>query len=262
MGPGTVLGGHWRERAAVRGGGTVETRRWKVLLADDVELFLELEKTFLQREDIDLVVARDGLEALAASRRSRPDLILLDLYMPGMDGNDVCREIKADPLLRETPVLMVTSAGHEDERTRCEQAGCDGILTKPINRHLFLAAVRGRLSVVERGAHRVPARLQVRFGTHGGQVLTDFSVNVSTGGVFIETAQRFAAEEPLQTTFVLPDREQPVTCSSRVAWVNAAERPTTPSLPPGIGLQFLDLSAEDRAAILAFVKGKLLSPLW
>ena len=151
--------------------------------------------------------------------------------MPGM-RDDLCREIKADPLLRETPVLMITSAGREEERARCEEAGCDGILTKPINRHLFLAAVRGRLSVVERGAHRVPARLQVRFGTHGGRVLTDFSVNVSTGGVFIETAQRFAVGEPLRTTFVLPDREQPVTCSSRVAWVNTAERPTDPFPAP------------------------------
>jgi uncharacterized protein (TIGR02266 family) len=240
----------------------VAAKRWKVLLADDVELFLELEKTFLQREDIELVVARDGEEALAAIRRERPDLILLDLYMPGMDGDEVCREVKADPLLRATPVLMVTSAGRDDERARCEHAGSEGILTKPINRHLFLDAVRGRLSVAERGAHRVPARLQVRFGPGGGHVLTDFTVNVSTGGVFIETSQRFAAGDPLQTSFVLPEREKPVSCRSRVAWVNTAEQPTTPTLPPGIGVQFLDIAAEDRAAILAFVKEKLLSPLW
>jgi len=240
----------------------VTAKRWRVLLADDVELFLELEKTFLQREDIELLVARDGLEALAAIRRERPDLILLDLYMPGMDGSEVCREIKADPALRETPVVMITSAGREDERARCEKAGCDGILTKPINRHLFLAAVRGRLSLVEREAHRVPARLQVRYGGDGGETLTDFTVNVSTGGIFVETARPFAVGEALQASFVLPDREEPIESRSRVAWVNTAERPTTPTLPPGIGIQFLDLGEEDRAAILAFVKARLLSPLW
>lgn len=240
----------------------MEPSRRKVLLADDVELFLELEKTFLQREDVELLVARNGVEALAAARRERPDLMLLDLHMPDMDGSEVCREVKADPALRSTPVLMVTSAGREDERERCEAAGCDGILTKPINRHIFLAAVRGRLSIVEREAHRIPARLQIRFGQNGGEVLTDFTVNVSTGGVYIETALPFAAGDPLRTSFLLPERGSPITCSSRVAWVNTAERPTIPSLPPGIGVQFLDLDDEDRAAILAFVKARLLSPSW
>jgi uncharacterized protein (TIGR02266 family) len=240
----------------------VDAKRWKVLLAEDLARFLEPEKTFLQREDIELVVARDGFEALAAMRRARPDLILLDLSLPGMDGTEVCREVKADPLLRDTPVLMVTSAGRDDERVRCEEAGCDGIVTKPIDRNVFLAAVRDRLRIAARGAHRVPARLQVRFGGGGDRILTNFTVNVSTGGVFVETAQPFAVGDPLETSFVLPGRGQRVRCQSRVAWVNEAERPLAPSLPPGIGLQFFDISEDDRAAILSFVKVRLLSPFW
>jgi CheY-like chemotaxis protein len=147
-----------------------------VLLADDVEPFLELEKTFLQLEDIELLVARNGLAALAASRRARPKLILLDIYRPGMDGTEVCREVKADQQLRATPALMVTSGDRDDERARCEEAGCDGIVSKPIKRHLFFAAVRGHLTVAERGAPRVPARLRVRFGQDGGRILTDYTM--------------------------------------------------------------------------------------
>jgi uncharacterized protein (TIGR02266 family) len=237
-------------------------KRWKVLLADDVELFLELEKTFLQREDIDLIVAREGREALETARRERPDLILLDLYMPEMDGPDVCRAIKGDASLRATPVLMVTSGGREDERLNCQEAGCDGILTKPINRHTFLAAVRGHLNIVEREAHRVPARMLVRYDKAGGQILTDYTVNLSTGGVFIETSHTFTMGEELIVSFVLPERVEELRCGARVAWVNAPGQPIKPLLPPGIGVQFLDLSGSERAEILAFVKKRLLSPLW
>jgi uncharacterized protein (TIGR02266 family) len=240
----------------------VEERLWKVLLAEDVEIFLELEQTFLQRENIELIAAPDGDEALAAIRRERPDLIVLDLSLPGMEMTEVCRRVKEDPELRTTPVFMVVSAGRDDERALCEKAGCDGILTRPIDGHHLLAAVRERMKVAERRAPRVPARLQVLFGGAAGEVLTDFTVNVSTGGVFIETTRRFAVGDPLQTSFLLPDRAQPVRCRSQVAWVNEADRPLTPSLPPGIGLQFLEISAEDRAAIISFVKERLLSPLW
>ena len=237
-------------------------KRWKVLLADDVELFLELEKTFLQREDIELIVARDGQEALDTARRERPDLILLDLYMPALDGPDVCRAIKGDADLRATPVLMVTSGGREDERQNCQEAGCDGILTKPINRHAFLAAVRGHLHLIEREAHRVPARMLVRYDKAGGQILTDYTVNLSTGGVFIETSHSFALGEELIVSFVLPERVEELRCHARVAWVNVPEHLLKPLLPPGIGVQFLDLSGSERCEILAFVKKKLLSPLW
>jgi uncharacterized protein (TIGR02266 family) len=240
----------------------MDRKRWKVLLADDVELFLELERTFLQRESIELLVARNGLEALETIRREHPDLILLDLYMPVLDGPDVCRAVKSDPGLCATPVLMVTSGGRDEERQACAAAGCDGILTKPINRHSFLTAVRGHLQIIEREAHRVPARLLVRYGVDAEHVLTDYSVNVSTGGIFIETDRAFAVDEALTAAFVLPDRVEELRCRARVAWVNQQGHLLKPLLPPGIGVQFLDLTGEERAEILAFIKRRLLSPLW
>jgi len=240
----------------------VERRRWKVLLADDVELFIELERTFLQREDVELLVARDGEEALGAIRDARPDLVLLDLHMPGLDGTDVCRAVKADTGLRATPVLMVTHAGREADRLRCEEAGCDGIILKPINRHTFLTTVRGHLRIVERAAHRVPARFLVRYGPDEDRILTDWAVNLSTGGVFIETGHAFAVDDPLVVSFVLPERASETRCRARVAWVNRPEQRLKPGLPPGMGVQFLDLSGSERAELLAFVKARLLQPLW
>ena len=113
--------------------------RKKVLLADDVNLFLELEKTFLKRADIDLLVARNGRQALEMVREHRPQLAFLDLYMPEMDGDTCCSLVKADPALRHIPIVMVTQGGRDAETARCRAAGCDELLFKPLDRTEFLA---------------------------------------------------------------------------------------------------------------------------
>jgi CheY-like chemotaxis protein len=78
----------------------------KILLADDVELFLELERNFLQREDLDLLIAKDGRKALEMIRQHSPQIAFLGLKMPGMSGEECCRTIKEDPSLRSTTVAM------------------------------------------------------------------------------------------------------------------------------------------------------------
>ena len=79
----------------------------KFLLVDDVELFLNLEKSFLDRESFIIDTARSGKEALEKIRADKPDLVLLDLYMPEMNGDEVCRQIKSDPLTRDIIVIMM-----------------------------------------------------------------------------------------------------------------------------------------------------------
>ncbi|HKK01215.1 MAG TPA: response regulator, partial [Desulfuromonadales bacterium] len=99
----------------------------KILLVDDVELFLELEKTFFNRAGFQLLVARTGQEAYDLAVSERPDLIFMDLFMPQMNGDEACRLLKADPALAAIPVVMVTQGGHEEELRRCRQAGCNDI---------------------------------------------------------------------------------------------------------------------------------------
>lgn len=124
-------------------------KKTKLLLVDDVELFLDLQKSFLNRETFEIFTARSGPEALEKIQQNTPDLVILDLFMPGMDGDDVCREIKRNPLTRDIPVVMTTSEGAEDSKNRCLQAGCDGFLPKPLKRAALLHIIEEALNLAK-----------------------------------------------------------------------------------------------------------------
>lgn len=224
----------------------------KILLVDDVDFFLDLEKSFLQREEIDILSARNGQQAYDMIVLHRPDVVLLDLYMPEMDGDECCRLVKNDPELRNIPIIMVTTAGKEDEKEKCRQAGCDDIMLKPINRRIFMETVRKFLKVVERAAPRLPANIQVSYGKD--KLFTDYSVNLSTGGLFLETRCPLAPDELLTLKFQLPEMDREICCKGQVAWVNFANSPCDPSLPPGMGIKFLDLGLDDLQLLRKFLQ--------
>jgi uncharacterized protein (TIGR02266 family) len=234
----------------------------KVLLVDDVQLFLEQEKTYFNRDEFELMVARSGVEALRMIRNERPALVFMDLYMPEMDGDRCCNAVKNDEHLRDIPVIMVTQGVDEDDFERCWQAGCDDIIVKPINRHYFMAITRKYLPVTERKAPRYIARLRVRYGRDPQTLLADYSVNLSTGGLFIETVDLLPVETPLTIEFILPTNVAVIRCNGKVAWVNHPEMPKNPSLPSGMGLQFLSISMNDMNAIRDFIKKGALLPSW
>ena len=234
----------------------------KVLLVDDVQLFLEQEKTFFNREIFDLLVARSGIEALKIVREEKPELVFMDLYMPDMDGDRCCHMIKSDKELRDIPVIMVTTGVDEDDFERCWQAGCDDIITKPIHRHYFLAIIRKYIPLPERKAPRYTARLRVHYGPNPQQLLADYTVNVSTGGIFIETLNLLPLGTELTIEFILPEPETTISTQGKVAWVNHPELIKNPNLPVGMGLQFLTISFDDMNAIREYIKKEALVPSW
>lgn len=234
--------------------------RKKVLLVDDVDLLLELEKTFFWRVEIELLVARDGHQALKAIKEHKPDLVFLDLHMPVMDGDECCRRVKADPKLRPIPIVMLPHEGREKDLKRCREAGCDTVVFKPINRHDFIQTARKFLHLKGRAAPRVKARLRISFGPGEKDMLSKFTVNLSTGGVFIETDELHPVGTSLDVIFDLSELKDGLRCKAKVAWVNHPEKITAPLLPGGMGLQFLSLTLEDLEAIFSFVKKEFLSP--
>lgn len=235
-----------------------------ILLVDDVQFFLNQEKTFFDRNEFNLLLAKSGSEALEITRREKPDLIFMDLFMPGMDGDVCCYEIKQDPELQHIPVIMVTSGGNETDFERCWQAGCDDIVVKPINKTYFTAITRRFLQLSFRRVPRFSARIRIQFqgGSEPGKVLTDYSVNLSTGGVFIETVNILPVDTILQVEFMLPLYDKPICCNSRVAWVNHPEMRQHQNLPVGMGLQFNNLSWDDMQAIRQFIQKEGLAPYW
>lgn len=233
-----------------------------ILLVDDVLFFLEQEKTFFNRSDFELLIARSGVEALEIIRRERPDLVFMDLYMPEMNGDRCCHIIKTDDDLKVTPVIMVTSGSDDGAFELCWEAGCDDIITKPINRLYLLAITKKYLPFMERKVPRYTARILIRYGIDDNTVLTDYSVNVSTGGVFIETLNFLPHGTLIGVEFILPDRQKSIRCRGKVAWINHPEMIKNPNLPVGMGLQFLNISFDDMQTIRQYIKDESLVAVW
>lgn len=120
----------------------------KILLVDDAELVLFMEKILLESVNYELNSAGSGEEALEkiGSSKDRPDLVLLDVNMPGMDGIEVCRRIKANPQTKDISVLMVTVNADPSDIDKAKDAGCNGYCTKPLSRDQLLTKVKDLLN--------------------------------------------------------------------------------------------------------------------
>lgn len=113
-------------------GGRKTARRPRVLLADDHESTLEMLSTYLRIRGCAVMAARNGLEAIAHARAHPPDVILMDVQMPELDGLDTTRRLRADPVLRHTPIIALTALAMPGDRERCLEAGMDDYLSKPL----------------------------------------------------------------------------------------------------------------------------------
>jgi class 3 adenylate cyclase len=119
----------------------------KILVVDDTPLNVKLLADLLTAKGYAVVTAANGEEALGKVAADRPDLVLLDVMMPGLSGYDVCRRIRGDPRTALLPVALVTSLDPHQERIKGIEAGADDFLNKPINQPELLARVKSLLRV-------------------------------------------------------------------------------------------------------------------
>jgi len=105
----------------------------RILVVDDLLANVRLLEAKLTAEYFDVSTAMNGVDALETIQRSQPDIVLLDVMMPGMDGIEVCRRIKSNPVTQHIPVIMVTALDQPEDRVRGLAAGADDFLTKPVN---------------------------------------------------------------------------------------------------------------------------------
>ncbi len=121
----------------------------KILIVDDEQNIVISLEFLMKREGFEVTVASDGDEGIRRIRAERPDLVLLDVMMPKKNGFEVCQEIKADPELQATRILMLTAKGRDTEVTKGLALGADAYMTKPFSTRELVARVRTLLGMPE-----------------------------------------------------------------------------------------------------------------
>ena len=114
----------------------------RILVDEDQEDNRRILHDLLTSAGYEIIQAENGEEALAAAARERPDLILMDIQLPLLDGYEATRRIKADPALRAIPIIVITSYALSGDEGRARAAGCDAYVTKPYSPRALLAKIR------------------------------------------------------------------------------------------------------------------------
>jgi uncharacterized protein (TIGR02266 family) len=223
------------------------TTRRTILIVDDIPMFRELGSVFLARSGI-VLTAEDGKQGLETAHRRKPDLVIADLHMPGMDGAELCRQIKSDPELKDTPVIIMLSSDEPGDRGRAMRAGADDLLPKPLSRLSLVDAVSRFIAYdTVRGLPRVeveqPVCVKAREEAAWGVVK-----NLSRGGAFVEIDHVYEPETEVALQFALPEELLEFRPSAEVVW----QRPSN-GMPAGVGLRFLELDGEAARLIDDFV---------
>jgi DNA-binding response OmpR family regulator len=155
----------------------------RILVVDDEPQSLKLIGMLLKRRGYEVVSANSGTQALTKAQVESPDLIVLDIMMPGMDGYEVCRRLRADPATAGTPIIMFTARMKMDDKVTGFQAGADDYLVKPIHPEELASRVETLLkrSARRRAEERLSMRAKVFgfLGAKGGAGTTTLAVNVA-----------------------------------------------------------------------------------
>lgn len=227
----------------------------KILIVDDVELLRDVYKKYLSASHAEVFTAVDGEEALELARRERPDLIVMDRYMPRMDGLACCMAIKGDAAISHIPVIMTTNASQEDDADEYSRSGVCDILVKPIEEKTFLDTVVKYLPEIDRRTTRVKETLDIKILSDGSrhEAMTE---NISVGGAFAVAELDVSVNEELSFSFLLPGKEVPIEVLGRIVWLRKG------SGPPGFGIEFIKVVGKGvpllRAGELrAFIRSKI-----
>ncbi|MCJ7688177.1 MAG: response regulator transcription factor [Clostridiaceae bacterium] len=141
----------------------------KILVVDDEEHILELIKFNLEKNGYKVILANNGIDAIKLAKEQCPQLMLLDLMLPGMDGLDVCKEIRKDSSMANMPIIMITAKGEEIDKIIGLELGADDYITKPFSVRELVARIkailrRSTMQIVEK-TFKV-GNLDINFGKH------------------------------------------------------------------------------------------------
>ncbi|MDH3975659.1 MAG: response regulator [Deltaproteobacteria bacterium] len=185
-----------------------------ILLVDDVKLTLEIQKNALSRAACRIFTATSGDEALAIVSEVMPDLIVLDLFMPGMKGDECCKVLKGLPEFKHIPIIISTMYDKgESEEKLCLSYGCDGIIRKPFNPTEFLKKLESYLNITIREYSRTHVCVRVDYRI-GDRRYEGHLHDISEGGLFIECRELLEKGALLMLEFQLPNNDLSIECEA------------------------------------------------
>jgi DNA-binding response OmpR family regulator len=262
----------------------------KLLVIDDDEIVRLTLEGLLAAQDMEVILAEDGRIGLQKAQETRPDAILLDVMMPGMDGYETCRQLRADPALAEIPIIMVTALDDRDSRLTGLAAGADDFLTKPfdglelqirmknimrINRYRRLAAERSRFTWVvdnaEKGYIIVSADGRVAYANQAAQLLLHLPEDYA-GVHFQQQATRYyQLHDPAEDLGLRIDNAafflvQPESTTAHAVWLHVEMLSLTPAVEDQRLLRLSDVTdqiatQQDLRGIHALISHKLRTPI-
>ena len=116
-------------------------KRKRILIIEDEPYMVELLKTRLEANNYEVIVAYDGMEGWRKARNEHPDLILLDIMLPGMDGFKICKLLKHDVRYRNVPIIMLTARANKEDMMMGKEAGADAYIAKPFDSKLLIQKI-------------------------------------------------------------------------------------------------------------------------
>lgn len=225
----------------------------KILVVDDVDFFRQVMCDYLRRTPGSLLTAGSAAEALKLARRAMPDLIYMDVDMPECSGIDCCRQLKADPQLREIPVILVYTPERDAQQEEIDASGCDASLAKPFGKEEFLNLGHRFLFHIERRERRVSCQMTVDFEV-AGTSYQGRGYDLSRHGLYVEFRDELPPGREVRATFMLPTvSAETIRARGRITWINQGFPRENLKMPQGFGVQFLSLDPAAEEIVQAYI---------
>ncbi|MFZ5596367.1 MAG: response regulator [Bacillota bacterium] len=158
---------------------------YKILVVDDEQNILELIRYNLEKEGYSVLTASSGEKALEVARREKPDLVLLDVMLPGFDGLSVCRVLRQNEETKKIPIIMISARGEELDKVLGLEMGADDYVTKPFSNRELLARIKARLRTRQEDSVKAEKK-EGEIIEHGDLVIDQERFLVSVGGVRLD----------------------------------------------------------------------------
>jgi CheY-like chemotaxis protein len=224
----------------------------KILLVDDSNFFLEVEKDIFSRTDCDILTAKSGKEALESIKSQRPDMILMDLYMHDVRGDECCALIKADPQLRDIPVIIVTHSISPEDKTLCLNAGCDDYIVKPINKNTILEKVGEFIGVNVAGHEKAPISAEVMY-VIDKQPHKGYAYVISEDDMYMKVDHLSPVGTAVNIIFSIAGIGENIEAECEVVWTTDGRKDLHPQITPGMAMKFNMISDKGSKAIATYV---------